>query len=396
MIRSCRSVNQTGRRILGRSKAVQMAKPLKLIAANDTFGALVSFADVLDGKCALFITAPEVNGKMPETHGLPNEVADDVALIVETSGSTGSPKRIEISREALIASAKAASFVLDAAENSSQWLLALPINYIAGANVLIRSVVAGTQPVMMNTAVPFTAEAFANSAMHLKAEKKFTSLVPTQLTRLAAAAEHDEFVLEQLRKFDAILVGGQAADHVLLGKLESLGVNIVTTYGMTETCGGCIYNGLPIGDTELKLVDGRIAIKNSMLANVPVDDDGFFVTSDAGEITDDGRLAVLGRIDRVINSGGVKVSLDRVEQLGIRVTGVNDLAAAAIHDMEWGQRVCIAYVGSPEVADDIARVLANDLGPAGKPVQVIRVDKLPKTANDKNDLIAISKLFEEN
>jgi O-succinylbenzoic acid--CoA ligase len=92
----------------------------------------------------------------------------------------------------------------------------------------------------------------------------------------------------------------------------------------------------------------------------------------------------------------VKVSLDRVEQLGIRVTGVNDLAAAAIHDMEWGQRVCIAYVGSPEVADDIARVLANDLGPAGKPVQVIRVDKLPKTANDKNDLIAISKLFEEN
>jgi O-succinylbenzoic acid--CoA ligase len=182
----------------------------------------------------------------------------------------------------------------------------------------------------------------------------------------------------------------------LIGELEALGVNIVTTYGMTETCGGCIYNGLPIGDTELKLVDGRIAIKNSMLANVPLDVDGYFVTSDAGEIADDGRLAVLGRIDRVINSGGVKVSLDRVEQLGQRVTGVVELAAAAIHDMEWGERVGIAYVGSPEVADDIARALANDLGPAGKPVQVIRVDKLPKTANDKNDLIAISKLFEEN
>jgi O-succinylbenzoic acid--CoA ligase len=373
-----------------------MAKPLKLIAANDAFGALVALADVLDGKGAIFITAPEVNGKMPEAHGLPTEVADDVALIVETSGSTGNPKRIEISREALIASSHAASFVLDAAENSSQWLLALPTNYIAGANVLIRSVMAGTQPVMMNTSVPFTAEAFARSASLLKADKKFTSLVPTQLTRLAIAAEQDEFVLEQLRRFDAILVGGQAADHVLIGKLEKLGVKIVTTYGMTETCGGCVYNGLPIGDTEVKLVDGRILLKNSMLANVPLDADGFFLTSDAGEITDDGHLAVLGRIDRVINSGGVKVSLDRVEQLGSRVNGVLDIAAAGIHDMEWGQRVGIAYVGSPEVADDIARALANDLGPAGKPVQVIRVDKLPKTANNKNDLISVAKLFEEN
>ena len=373
-----------------------MAKPLKLIAANDTFGALVAFADVLDGKCAIFITAPEVNGKMPETHGLPNEVAENVALIVETSGSTGEPKRIEISRESLIASSHAASFVLDATENSSQWLLALPTNYIAGANVLIRSVMAGTQPVIMNTSVPFTAEAFVNSTLHLKADKKFTSLVPTQLTRLAKVAEHDKSVLEALKKFDAILVGGQAADHVLIGQLERQGVNIVTTYGMTETCGGCIYNGLPIGDTQVKIVDGRIALKNSMLANVSLDPDGFFVTNDSGEIAEDGRLVVLGRLDRVINSGGVKVSLDRVEQLGARVTGVIDLAAAAIHDMEWGQRVGIAYVGSPEVADDIARGLANDLGPAGKPVQVIRVDTIPKTANDKNDLIAVAKLLEEN
>ncbi|MTA59133.1 MAG: AMP-binding protein, partial [Actinobacteria bacterium] len=117
-----------------------MSKPLKLIAANDTFGALVAFADVLDGKCAVFVTAPEVNGKMPEAHGLPENVSDEVALIVETSGSTGIPKRIEISREALIASAKASAFVLDAAENESQWLLTLPINFIAGTNVLIRSV----------------------------------------------------------------------------------------------------------------------------------------------------------------------------------------------------------------------------------------------------------------
>lgn len=373
-----------------------MAKPLKLVAANDAFGALVAFTDVLDDKYALFITAPEVNGKMPETHGLPDEVDDDVALIVETSGSTGVPKKISLSRKALIASAHAASFALDADDYSSQWLLALPTNYIAGANVLIRSVLAGTQPVIMNTSVPFTAEAFARSASHMKAEKRFTSLVPTQLGRLALAAEHDEFVLEQLRRFDAILVGGQAADYQLIGRLEKLGMRIIVTYGMTETCGGCIYNGIPIGDTEVRLIDDRIAIKNSMLANVELDTEGFFVTQDAGLVDEKGHLGIIGRLDRVINSGGIKISLDRVEQLAMRINGVDDLAAASIHDMQWGERVGVAYVGSPEVADDIAHSLGNDLGPAGKPVRVIRVDKLPKTANAKNDLVALAKLFEEN
>jgi o-succinylbenzoate---CoA ligase len=107
------------------------------------------------------------------------------------------------------------------------------------------------------------------------------------------------------------------------------------------------------------------------------------------------RLAILGRIDRVINSGGIKVSLDRVEQLAARVTGVVDVAATAISDFEWGQRVGIAYLGSPEVADDIAKALANDLGPAGKPIRLLRVDKIPKTSSSKNNLEAVAKLFEE-
>lgn len=372
-----------------------MAKPLKLIAANDTFGALVAMADVLDDKIALFVTAPEVNGKMPEAHGLPETVAGDVALIVETSGSTGEPKRIEISRNAIISSAHSAAFALGAEENNSQWLLALPINYIAGLNVLIRSALAGTQPVMMNTAVPFTAEAFARSASHLKAEKRFTSLVPTQLARLALAAEHDQFVLDQMRRFDAILVGGQSADAAIVDRLRELDVNIVITYGMTETCGGCVFNGMPLGGVELRVQNDRVSIKGPMLAKVATDADGFYVTQDAGEFDDFGRLNILGRIDRVIVSGGIKVSLDRVEQLALAVNGVDDLAAAALADDEWGQRVGIAYVGSPEVADDVARALASELGPAGKPVRVIRVDKLPKTANAKNDLVAISNLFEE-
>ncbi len=216
-----------------------MPKPLKLIAANDTFGALLALTDVLDGKQAVFITPPEVNGKMPETHGLPDEVADNVALIVETSGSTGTPKRIELSREALLNSANAAALALGSIDASSQWLLALPINYIAGANVLIRSILAGTQPVLMNTSVPFTPDAFARSASMMNADKRFTSLVPAQLKKLVSAAAHDEYLAVQLTKFTAILVGGQACPDQLIAGAEAMGINVVLTYGGTETAGGC-------------------------------------------------------------------------------------------------------------------------------------------------------------
>lgn len=373
-----------------------MTKPLKLIAANDTFGALLALTEVLDGKLAIFVTPPEVNGKMPETLGLPTEVNDNVGIIIETSGSTGVPKRIEISREALIASADAAALALGSIDQKSQWLLALPINFVAGINVLVRSVLAGTQPVLMNTQVPFTAEAFARAASHLSADRLFTSVVPTQLARLAAACDTDEFVLAQLRRFDAILVGGQAPQEAVIERLKAHEVNVVVTYGMTETSGGCVYNGMPLAGVEFQIKDGRICLKGPMLANVPLDSDGFFVTNDAGEIDELGRLRVQGRVDRVIISGGIKVSLDRVEQLASSVTGVVEIAATPIPDAEWGQRVGICFVGSPEVADDIARSLANDLGPSGKPIRVIRVDKLPRLANGKNDLQAIQTLFKEH
>jgi O-succinylbenzoic acid--CoA ligase len=187
-----------------------MPIPLKLVAANDTVGALLALADALAGKQAVFITAPETNGLMPEVHGLPNEVDQDVALIVESSGSTGTPKRISLSAAALVASAKASEARLapDAAVNTqSQWLVCLPINYVAGANVLIRSLVADTQPVLMNTTLPFTADAFARSASLMTAERRFVSLVPTQLLRLVNQAGIDDFLLAGLKRFDSILLG---------------------------------------------------------------------------------------------------------------------------------------------------------------------------------------------
>ena len=379
--------------------------PLKLVAANDTFGALVALGEVLAANQAVFITAPEVNGKMPETFALPDEVEAGVGLIVETSGSTGTPKRVTLSREAILASANAAQIRLG---GPGQWLLALPINFVAGANVLVRSLVADTQPVLMNTSVPFTAEAFARSASLMTAARRYTSLVPTQLARLAAALDDpfgpsgtNDFLLAQLRKFDAILVGGQAPQAEVVERLRALGIKLVITYGMTETCGGCVYDGMALDGVSVELVGSRIQISGKVLADAISDETGshavgdHFLTSDLGEFDDAGALGVLGRIDRVIVSGGLKISLDRVEELARAVPGVAELAATAIADAEWGQRVGIVYLGSPEVADEIALALANDLGPAGKPIRVVRTDGVPRLPNGKHDLQAIKRLFEE-
>lgn len=379
--------------------------PLKLVAANDTFGALLALGEVLAANQAVFITAPEVNGKMPETFGLPEEVETGTGLIVETSGSSGKPKRVTLSREALLASANAAQIRLG---GPGQWLLALPINFVAGANVLIRSLVADTQPVLMNTSVPFTAEAFARSASLMTGGRRYASLVPTQLARIASAINdpfspsgQNDFLLAQLRKFDAILVGGQAPQDDVIERLTDLGVKIIVTYGMTETCGGCVYDGVPLDGVTIDLVGSRIEISGTVLATEIADDSGVqqigdrFITSDLGEFDETGALRILGRIDRVIVSGGLKISLDRVEELARSVPGVAELAATAIADKEWGQRVGIVYLGSPEVADEIALALANDLGPAGKPIRVVRTDGVPKLPSGKHDLQAIKRLFEE-
>jgi O-succinylbenzoic acid--CoA ligase len=360
---------------------------LKLVAANDTFGALVAVTEALAGKHALFITPPETNGLMPEVHGLPNQVADDVAFVMQSSGSTGTPKIIELTADAAIASAKASEQRLG---GSGQWLLALPLNYIAGLNVLIRSAHAETQPVMMNPSVPFTPEAFVSSTSFMRGERKYTALVPTQLSRLAVAAERDESIARALKSFDAILVGGQATPPALQERMQELGVNVVTTYGTTETFGGVVYNGKPLESVTISLAeDSLIEIQSPTLAK------GYapkFVTNDIGQLVD-GELQVVGRADRVIISGGIKVSLDRVEVIAREIPGVVELVAAPIADSEWGQRVGLIYLGSPEVADEIAMQLADLLGPAAKPLRILRVDQVPKLNNGKYDFLAAAAIF---
>ena len=243
---------------------------------------------------------------------------------------------------------------------------------------------------IMNPSVSFTSEAFVSSTSFLRGEKKFTALVPTQLSRLATAAQHDESVLRALKTYDAILIGGQATAPALLSELREQGVNLIETYGSAETFGGVVYEGVPLPCAQVSITeDSRIQIESETLA---IDIADKFVTNDLGEIVD-GRLKVLGRADRVIISGGIKVSLDSVEAIAREVAGVVEMVAAPIADTEWGQRGGVMYLGSPEVADEIATQLADLLGPAAKPLRVIRVDRVPKLSSGKYDLLAAAAIF---
>lgn len=367
--------------------------PVRVIPANDVVAALLALTDALAGKCAVFISPREVNGQKVIVEGIPEFVDSNTAVIVESSGSTGTPKRISISAKALIASAKATEEYFG---TQGQWLLTLPINYIAGIQVLVRSILADVPPIQMNTAVPFTPEAFALSSTLLTADAKFTSVVPTQLIRLQQLASQDSFLVKLLQRFKAILVGGQATSPEVLEFFRDKGINVVESYGMAETSGGCVYNGLALSGVELKLDgEGTVAIRGDVLANDVASEDGFLVTQDMGEFNEQGLLRILGRADRVIISGGLKMSLDSVEAVAASVPGVVEVGATAVSSTEWGERVGIAYVGSPEVADYIAKAVFEQLGIAAKPIRVIRVDRLPRLANGKTDLITLRQLFSE-
>jgi len=366
-----------------------MSKELRVVPANDVVLALLGMADVLAGKCALFIAPSVLGNSKPVVDSLPSEVEDHIALVVESSGSTGAPKRISISLPALLHAAKAGQERLG---KPGQWLLALPINFIAGQQVLVRSLLADSQPVIMNSSVPFTAEAFFRSALLMTSEIKYTSLVPLQLRRVLEHATSDELALKQLQSFRAILVGGQAVPSDLLEWAKQLGIRVVVSYGMTETAGGCIYDGIPLDGVLLKIApDGRLQVSGPTLAE---DLGDWYTTNDLAEL-ESGKLKILGRADRVIISGALKVSLDLVEELSSKVLGVEEIVAVAIENQEFGERVGLVYQGSPEVADDIANSLVELLGPAGKPVRIVRVDRLPKLATGKVDLLLVAKLREE-
>ena len=307
------------------------------------------------------------------------EVPKSIALVIPTSGSTGVSKEVGLSASALIASARASHKYLGA-EPGHTWSLLLPLTHIAGINILIRSLELGTTPLDLSHHV----------GKYPKVD--FTSVVPTQLFR---ALHSDQDLLEHLQSAQAVLVGGAALTPELRALGISAGINIIETYGMTETSGGCVYNGTPLEGTSVEIsTHGLIKIAGPTLASTYVNNpklwsevfhDGWFTTSDIGLI-ENGLLQVAGRVDDIIISGGENISLSAVEKELERA--FPDLIAAAfpVENSQWGDSIFLALAGDNHPSEDeIKEVLVASLGHGATPKGFLYLDELPKSSLGKID-----------
>jgi O-succinylbenzoic acid--CoA ligase len=317
------------------------------------------------------------------------------ALGVPTSGSTGEPKTVLLSADALTASAEATHARLGGA---GTWLLALPTTHIAGVQVLVRSLVAGTEPGVLDLADGFRAAGFAAAAEPVLAApgRHYTALVPTQLSRLVAEGGAG---LVALRAFDSVLLGGAATPLALLTRARDLGVRVVTTYGMSETAGGCVYDGVPLDGVRVR-AERQVELAGPVLAlgyrgGEPFGD--WFRTGDLGRVRD-GVLEVLGRADDVIITGGENVAPVLVERVLVAQPGVLEACVVGVPDAEWGQ-VVVAAVVPADVADPPAeRVLRDavraELGRSATPKRLVFVPELPSRGPGKVDRAAVASSFE--
>ena len=311
--------------------------------------------------------------------------AEPEPVVVETSGSTGSPKRVVLSRRAVLASVAATTSRLG---GSGPWVLALPMTYVAGLQVVCRSLVAGHRPVLL-AEQPSLADAIAAAGL-----APYVSLVATQLHR-ALESPADTAALAAC---SAVLVGGGPVDRPLRERARAAGIRAVATYGSAETAGGCVYDGLPLDGVAVAIGgDGRIRITGPTLFERYDGDpaltsevlvDGWFRTADAGRFDEDGRLQVLGRLDDMVVSGGVKVPAGVVAARLREHADVTAVEVGGVPDDEWGQRVVAWIVGS--ISLDQARAWVAEVYPSSwAPREVVVLDALPVLANGKVDRLAL-------
>ena len=300
------------------------------------------------------------------------QVANEVALVVNTSGSTGDSKSVVLSSAALIASANASHKYLGATPGDS-WSLLLPTTHIAGLNVIVRATALGSR-VIDNR----------NTENYVDAD--FVSIVPTQLYK---ALTSDSKLLEHLTAAEAVLVGGAPLSDKLKKEAANKHVKIITTYGMTELSGGCVYNQKPLDGVDVKITDagliqlsGPMIASGYLLANGQLEkfaDSDSFDTSDLGEITN-GMLKVLGRVDDVIISGGEKISLSAVEEIIKQILPEMDLITFAMADDLWGEKLCLASTSLIDIED-----LRTNLDSILTPKEIFLFEEIPTTMLGKPD-----------
>ena len=320
---------------------------------------------------------------------LEDDPDDPTALVVPTSGSSGEPKGVLLPAGALTASADAAVQRLG---GPGRWLLALPVTHVGGLQVVLRALRGGAEPAVATTSD------FARATAALPAGRRYTSLVPTQLGRLLARPDDRA----ALAAYDAVLLGGAAAPAPLLQQAREAGVRVVTTYGMSETSGGCVYDGLPLPGVRADVAaDGRVRLSGPVVARgyrlrpdltARAFAGGGFRTGDLGALTPDGRLVVLGRADDVVVSGGEKVAPAAVEAALAEHPAVAEVVVVGAPDPEWGERVLAVVVlhpGSRLELDEARAHVAARVSRAAAPRELRVVAALPLLPSGKPDRAAL-------
>jgi O-succinylbenzoic acid--CoA ligase len=334
---------------------------------------------------------PAVLGPLAPLGPTEDDPDDPTALVLATSGSTGEAKGVLLSAGQLAASAAATE---DRLGGPGRWLLALPPWHIAGLQVLLRSLAAGEPPVALPVG-PFRPETFTATADAMPEGRRYVSLVPTQLHRVLG----DAAATTALAGFDAVLVGGAATAPHLLDQARAAGIAVVTTYGMTETCGGCVYDGRPLAGVTVAVDSadgtGRISLTGPMVArgyrgrpdDAAFPRPGTFVTGDEGTWRDE-VLSVHGRADDVIVTGGLKVAPQLVEAVLAALPGVAGVVVVGMPDEQWGEIVTAVVQVRPGC--DPTSVSASVLGVAAlpahqRPRRVLLIDAIPERGPGKPD-----------
>jgi O-succinylbenzoic acid--CoA ligase len=306
-------------------------------------------------------------------------VESGITLAVHSSGTGGAPAFAQFDRGAIEAAVSSSSLALGAT-GADRWLCCLPLAHVGGLLVLLRALVLGA-PVAVH-------DRFDASAVLAEADVAFVSVVPTMLARLVETGA-------DLSMFRSILVGGAHLPADLRSRAERAGARVVETYGMTESCGGVVYDGLPLRGTEVRIAtEGEIQLRGPTvmrgyrLGETPsFGSDGWLRTADAGEFDANGRLHVAGRRDEVVVTGGEKVWPQAVEAALQAHPRVREVAAAGVPDPEWGERVTVWVVPTdttkPPTLDDLRAFVAEALPRYAAPRELVLVERLPRTASGK-------------
>jgi o-succinylbenzoate---CoA ligase len=314
----------------------------------------------------------------------------DAAVVITTSGSMGRPKAAVLSRAAIRASVTATH---DRLGGPGDWVLALPGHYVAGLMVLARTVVADTRAWPVHTDLRDLPAAAAELT-----GRRYLALVPTQLAR----ARRDRLVWAALATFDAVLIGGGRAQAGLLADAQASGIQAIGTYGMSETCGGCVYAGQPLDGVDVVVADdGQVLIGGPVLfSGYRLSPEltrsgmvgGRLATADRGRWVD-GRLEVLGRLDAVVSTGGLKVDLSAVEVLVQEwADGAGcEAVVVAMPDAEWGTKI-VAVTDGPGDLTVLQQVVRRSLPAYAVPRVLVQLQQLPRLASGKPDRSAITAL----